>query len=196
MVIAFEIGCKNTKIIEHSKKNTSRNIEYSRNMAYGNTFYLARNTTSAATPRWWIIKNSGLTTARAQMATATLQPPWTGGERTEQNEKDRPLRRKGKHRSRTGMGGAQGHARGWPRGGGGNGKTPTEHQRRKGGGGHEQRHIPEPQTDQTRQILKNLISDKCTQQYFTIVNRLYLQMYIMFTIVNFWWGALVRRNLQ
>ena len=97
------------------------------------------------------------------MATAPLQPPWTGGERTEQNEKDRPLRRKGKHRRRTGMGGAQGHARGWPRGGGGNGKTPTEHQRRKGGEGHEQRHNPERKTSDKQHdkiIKKNLMSDK------------------------------------
>ena len=102
-------------------------------MAFGNTFYLARNTTSAATPRWWITKNSVLTTARAQMADTPLQRPWAGGEKEGQNEKDRPPRIKGKPRRRAGLGGAQGHARGWPRGGGGNGKTPPEHQPRKGG---------------------------------------------------------------
>ena len=42
-----------------------------------------------------------------------------------------------------------------------------------------------PATNDTTNNKKNLISDKCTQQYFTIVNRLCLQMYIMFTIVNF-----------
>lgn len=43
---------------------------------------------------------------------------------------------------------------------------------------------------------KNLIRDKRTQQYFTIVNRLYLQMYIMFTIVNFGGALQFASDLQ
>ena len=77
------------------------------------------------------------------MATAPMERPWAGGEKERTERKGQTPRRKGKPRRRAGLGGAQGHARGWPRGGGGNGKTPPEHQPRKGGEGHEQRHNPE-----------------------------------------------------
>ena len=128
-----------------------------------------------------------LQSARAQMDGTPLKWPWAGGEKEEQNEKDRPPRRKGRPRPPHGAGrGARPCAGLAERGADETGKPRpnTSHGRGATAMNNGTTQREKPATNDMINNKKNLISDKCTQQYFTIVNCLYLQMYIMFTIVN------------
>ena len=150
MGVSFEIGCKNTKKIGHSKKNT----------------------TSAATPRWWIIKNCGLLTARAQMADTPLQASLGGRRKRRTERKGQTPTKKGKTPPPRGAGRGARPCAGLAARRRRERENPARTPAAEGGRGHEQRHNPERKESDKQHdkiIKKNLMSDKRTRQNIYLI---------------------------